>query len=861
MSIVTCKISDGTTEVSFLSGEDGLYVKSWRPSIVQLKGGGTWQSSPLSDGRSLVNRRYDNAVETFELMVSTKATPDQLIQSTQDLRRLLEKAVSFWTTDWQKTPVYIEVQAKCETNPRYAIIKAWQTPDEDGPFGQPFHNVLGHAMTDFTLILERGHWLSDEPGTGQCLGVSGELGSRFGGVLALSPLVTADDAYVRNNTNDIVLGDGGVTEVLLGTGGGVQTYDAGFRFRNVEVPQGAVIRNAWVRFQAEGADAAGVDVDIACEDVGNSDIFSTYANFTARARTAASVNWVPGAWIASNYYDSPSIINPVQDVIDRADWQSGNNLTVFFDDNASASIRQAGSVDTEPVDRKAYLYLSYEEGSVYPDGVPRGKGPSCANDIFVGNKQTIAQLTHIYRYDGAALMVGNMIGETDFDFFPAVPAVNDVIYFGIDNTADPGPFCCLVFNIGAEQDGNLTIVWEYWNGAAWVAIANTVDNTASAQPFDTAGVNTVHWDIVSAWATNAVNGVTGYWVRARITVAAAVTNVTHQTDQIYTIIWGSYQVDDADVGGDIPATVNAKLENVSGGTTSPLDFWSRRVMMGLRSDVRGTPFTAYLNLADRGNPAGFTVDVTGDPNTSIVTRNWAPTGRAVFYNPAGVSAIATRVGLEFSSALALYYSGVFRAFMRVYQASGAAGDFTVQLEIDGGITWTTDVLSPVAGQEFEVLDFGRVELPGMPDMAIGEIVDIIYVDINIGVDPAGAVGDLYLYDLTFMPVDEWSGEFLYNVTGTQSILGSGRYLSVDSIISPRSLIRAHLADANNNDVFAPWRIVTSGEIIHQANADQKMWAFSMMTSTVGDTWVARPETAHALDVDMNQRYFSGRGER
>ena len=196
----TLQITDGATEVSLLKGEDGYYIFSWLPAIAQYKGGGTWQSSPFVDGRRLVQTQWDNAIETFDIMAAA-AQQDELIQFTQELRRLLEKATEYWVSDYQTDPVYLIAQASCETNTRYAIIKSWSTPNDGNPFSQPFMSAGGSAMTDITLNIERGHWQSTPLGTGECVKISG-LGA---GVESdtFSPTAITDDAYVNIGTSTI----------------------------------------------------------------------------------------------------------------------------------------------------------------------------------------------------------------------------------------------------------------------------------------------------------------------------------------------------------------------------------------------------------------------------------------------------------------------------------------------------------------------------------------------------------------------------------------------------------------------------------------------------------------------------------
>ena len=159
------EISDGTTTVDLL-GSNGYILNSWRPAISGYKGGGTFQSSSLSDGRRLVHKAFAAATETFDLK-ARDVSQDTLIKTTQELRRLLEKASDYWTNNWQDEPVWIKTKASNETNARYAIIHVGVIPEDENPFSQPFLQPSCDAVMDnIGLIVERGHWWSEEPKTG-----------------------------------------------------------------------------------------------------------------------------------------------------------------------------------------------------------------------------------------------------------------------------------------------------------------------------------------------------------------------------------------------------------------------------------------------------------------------------------------------------------------------------------------------------------------------------------------------------------------------------------------------------------------------------------------------------------------------
>lgn len=99
------------------------------------------------------------------------------------------------------------------------------------------------------------------------------------------------------------------------------------------------------------------------------------------------------------------------------------------------------------------------------------------------------------------------------DILPAVPAVADAAYFGDEETG----FQTLDINVTTAAADVTTIVWEYYNGS-WTSLAGISDGTTG---FSTTGTNTVSWMLPTDWAATAINGVTAFWVRARVSAIGA----------------------------------------------------------------------------------------------------------------------------------------------------------------------------------------------------------------------------------------------------------------------------------------------------------------------------------------------------
>jgi hypothetical protein len=225
------KITDGTIEIDLLSGAFGRSLDSWIQQIINFKNGGTYRDNPLADQRRLVDTKWTNAIETLTL-IDHEVDVDTLIESTQNLLRMLEKAVDYWTTDWQDEPVFFVARAACETNARYALIMNYRIPDLPNPYSQPFLQPDGERTWDsYDLIIERLHWTKDLPGVGESVALSAfedYNGISYGNVDSSEvrePTTAEGEVFITNKRNEanithIFRDDGGVFSANL-VGGGV----------------------------------------------------------------------------------------------------------------------------------------------------------------------------------------------------------------------------------------------------------------------------------------------------------------------------------------------------------------------------------------------------------------------------------------------------------------------------------------------------------------------------------------------------------------------------------------------------------------------------------------------------------------
>lgn len=107
----------------------------------------------------------------------------------------------------------------------------------------------------------------------------------------------------------------------------------------------------------------------------------------------------------------------------------------------------------------------------------------------------------------------------------ATGVVNDAIYFGAY-----APFSRIAISVGLLASWTVTLVYEYWNGAAWTALTTTELPTI---PFNNAfypEVEFYSWTMPTNWATTTVGdsgtgNVLAYWMRIRISVSTLITTL------------------------------------------------------------------------------------------------------------------------------------------------------------------------------------------------------------------------------------------------------------------------------------------------------------------------------------------------
>ncbi|MBU0764715.1 MAG: right-handed parallel beta-helix repeat-containing protein [Bacteroidetes bacterium] len=178
----------------------------------------------------------------------------------------------------------------------------------------------------------------------------------FNGAIAAG----TDDAYETSG------GTMSVTASYLSTG--YDGYYVGLRFANVTITQGATINSA--TFSAYYYTAqAGITVEIYGQAVDNAGAFTTTAgNISGRTPTTANVaNWTfdisSGVWNTS-----PSIVNIIQEIVNRPGWVSGNAICIITHETGTTNYGKWEAIEYG-WGREATITINYTPAGVDISGI------------------------------------------------------------------------------------------------------------------------------------------------------------------------------------------------------------------------------------------------------------------------------------------------------------------------------------------------------------------------------------------------------------------------------------------------------------------------------------------------------------
>ena len=140
----------------------------------------------------------------------------------------------------------------------------------------------------------------------------------------------SDDAEERNGSTMLL-----ASADLELVDDGSRKQKVGLRFNGITIPQGRIITNAYIQFQADETDSGPISLTINGQAVDNATTFtSAPGNISSRALTTASVAWSPPNWTvvgeAGLNQRTSNIASVIQEIVNRPGWSSGNSLALII---------------------------------------------------------------------------------------------------------------------------------------------------------------------------------------------------------------------------------------------------------------------------------------------------------------------------------------------------------------------------------------------------------------------------------------------------------------------------------------------------------------------------------------------------
>lgn len=169
-----------------------------------------------------------------------------------------------------------------------------------------------------------------EDGDCNCVGIA-EIGTTE------IQILSSDNDAEEGESGSILLSSSNL-ELVYDTSADQFNQIVGLRFTDVNLPQNAVITNAYLQFTVDedDSDQAPTNLLIEGENVANSIVFEELPNnISSRTRTTSQINWdnVP-LWETIGEADldqrTPDISSIIEEILSRPDWSQNNALSIII---------------------------------------------------------------------------------------------------------------------------------------------------------------------------------------------------------------------------------------------------------------------------------------------------------------------------------------------------------------------------------------------------------------------------------------------------------------------------------------------------------------------------------------------------
>lgn len=868
MSYARLELSDGVKTVSLLANLNGFNLIDYNHQFADVKNNGVWLDNPLQDGRRLAVRKEGNIIDTLTLTI-TGDTQGDLADAINDLYRLLDQGVKYWLSPALQVqagssanpirPVHLISQTIGENAPRYAIILDYRIQE----WGDPFHGPMTSnppSNPEFTLVLEHSVWMAGPMGTGECLDLDQDTRTpTTTSTVQVAIANTADDAEYSPSLSTI---NAAASYMRAGNDGG-NRYGVALRFQNITVPQGTVPGNVTLRLPLTPEwDGRSFKLQIWGELATNAAAFSTYANLAARTRTTATLEVTQVDMGGPYAFWIENLEGVLTEIFAQGGWVSGNSLVLFVEDDGSAAggFLSVDSFDTESPAAELVIQLSTLNGDKPAE--------RCSVDqpMPVANARIYNWVGGFGYYDAAPAGYTDKNGLAGpWSLLPAVPAVGDAVVFALR-----GPSGAIAMNLQTAGSG-FAGVWEYYtSGSVWASLT-VKDETAG---FTLTGPKGIYFDPPADWDDGNLMLSAYYHIRFRLTSVpgAAVVPVQAAAWRPYVVNRNYVEVETDPLTRALDVLGRLELNPVS-GATNQTNLTVDEVWMGIRSVSRGEDFSANLPCNNIANPPGVAFSHEGAP-AGMSSISYTATGgnhashaswqvNGIAYLNSNVLGALKRAEFLITSPYVKQYQGTFRVFLRRYRVANSEGA-RWRLVISTGAadtsqTYITPWVQDTDNPQFDVLDFGNIRMP--PGFPVGSDLDIPQLYIRIEAEILSGTVQVYLSDLSLIPVDEWAARVWQRVDAASPSFTagvSGNIFRIDSIQAERPV--NFVVMKAGQYLYTPL-YMTNGRLTFQEKRNVRIW-FLFGTYVSGNTGYRRrwhPAQVLSVAARFNARYMTLRG--
>jgi hypothetical protein len=154
---------------------------------------------------------------------------------------------------------------------------------------------------------------------------------------------TTEDGYIYYNGSSY---NNNATVCYIGYTAGNGYHNGYYRIANVTIPKGAIIDSAYIRPIIYCVNGENPNLKIYAEAADNPSAVSSFSDYGTRSMTTAAIDWdMTYSTTETILKESPDIKTIIQEVIDRANWASGNAMQIFIKNDSSSYVTRTAAVE------------------------------------------------------------------------------------------------------------------------------------------------------------------------------------------------------------------------------------------------------------------------------------------------------------------------------------------------------------------------------------------------------------------------------------------------------------------------------------------------------------------------------------